>query len=75
MFHVDEIWAFLSVDADNNEGIIGFSTNDGRWVPMVCADRKNIDPLRPLAKEIAAAAGKTVVLAHFSQRDDVELIS
>jgi hypothetical protein len=73
---IDEIFAFVVLDAgDGNEGVIGFRTADGTWMPMLGADMKRIDSLRPLAQSIADRSGVTVSLRRFSARTDLETLT
>lgn len=74
-YRVKEVWAFLSTDADDVEGIIGANIGpDGMFMPFVCADQARVDSLRPMAKAIGEVSGQPVTLAHFQVRDDVEVI-
>lgn len=70
---IDEIFAFVSLD-DEGEGIIGFLSSSGQWMPLVGADMKRVEALRPIAKDIAQQSGKTVRLLHFSTRHELEVI-
>lgn len=69
--YVKSLWAFFSIDADGDEGLIASFFN-GAWMPLVAADKARVESLRPLAEEVARESGKTVVLAKFSLREDVE---
>jgi len=71
---INELFAFISTDeGPEDEGIIASKIGDA-WMPLVGADQKRVDSLRPLAKQIAQATGKRVVLAKFTHREDVETI-
>jgi hypothetical protein len=70
---IDELYAFVAVDDDGNEGIAAF-LKDGVWYPMVGADMERIDDLRPRAKKVAELGGVLIKLCKFSARDEVEVI-
>ena len=71
---IKELFAFISIDEDpEDEGIIAAKFGDV-WMPLVGADQKRIDSLRAIAKQIAKATGKYVILAKFTHREDVETI-
>lgn len=47
---IDEMFAFIIEDSGpEDEGIIGISTPSG-WMPLVGADMKRVDLLRPMAR-------------------------
>lgn len=71
---INELFAFISTDeGPEDEGIIASKMGDA-WMPLVGADQKRVDSLRPIAKQIAQATGKRVVLVKFTHREDVETI-
>ena len=71
---ITELFAFISIDEGlGDEGIIAAKFGDN-WMPLVGADKKRVDSLRPIAKLIAQTTGKHVVLAKFTHREDVETI-
>lgn len=70
---IDTVHAYIAVD-ETGEGITGFVGADGRWLPMIAADRARIESLRPVAQDIANVTGKRIVLAEFSVRTDIEYI-
>jgi hypothetical protein len=43
-------------------------------MPMVGADMKRVDDLRPLAQKIAREMGKKITLVRFTQREELEEI-
>ncbi len=74
MLKINELFAFISIDEDSeDEGIIASKFGDV-WMPLVGADQKRVDSLRPIAKQIAKATGKHVILAKFTHRKDLEVI-
>lgn len=72
MGRIEAMWAYLSVD-EGGEGLcaapMGLYT-----MPLIAADKKVADKLRPLAISVARTFGKPVRLARFSQREDREII-
>lgn len=70
---IDQIWAFLSVD-DGGEGICSAPLADGMLtVPMIAADKRRLDSLRPIARQMPNIFKKPVRLAKFATREDVEI--
>jgi hypothetical protein len=72
-YRITTVWAFLSVNGDDEEGIIGMNLGDG-WMPFVCADAARVESLRPLAVAITSRTGRGLTLARFSVREDVEVV-
>ena len=63
---ITEVFAFCSVDPeDDNEGIVGTYTAMG-WMPMVGADYARVVSLRPIAEQIARESGLPVILKRFT---------
>jgi hypothetical protein len=70
---IDQLWAFLSLD-DGGEGVCAAPLgNSGITAALVAADKRRVDSLIPLAREIASMFKKPVRLAKFKQREDVEI--
>lgn len=67
---ISTVTAFVSVDKDGNEGVIGMMSSMG-WVPFVCADEKRIASLYPHAKELSKASGIPFKVLQFSTRTDI----
>jgi hypothetical protein len=69
---INEIWAYVSEDAEGNEGICGF--NDPRtnqWIPMIAADVERLKSLKPFAHQISVVTKCKVKLVKFHNREDV----
>lgn len=65
---ITEVWAFISVNKNGNEGVCAFvDSHTGMWMPMVGADKDRVESLKPIAREIAANTGQKVKLIHFGQ--------
>jgi hypothetical protein len=68
------MYAFVMLDqADNTEGIPAFPGPDGTPLPMVGADMKRVDSLRPIAEAFARATGNKVTLCRFEVRTELEV--
>lgn len=72
-FRVKEMYAWLVVDADDTEGVPAF-TYGKTMMPLMGADIERAKSMKLVATQIAEAHNKKVVLAKFSQREDIEII-
>jgi len=71
---ITEIYAFVTEDkGPDDEGIVGMNTGSG-WMPMVGADMKRVDDLRPIALSLALGTGIKIKLLHFTKREELEVI-
>lgn len=71
---IEEIWAWVSIDKDeNDEGVIGWNMG-GSWMPLIGADKFRIDSLRGFAKKTATITGKPVKLVKFTTRVEMEVV-
>jgi len=71
--NIDEVWAFVAIDKDNTEGIVG-AVIGGRSMPLVCASKDLVDKMRPIAQEAANQRGCKVLLKRFTTMTVVETI-
>jgi hypothetical protein len=72
---IEQMYAWIALDpADNTEGIPSYLDPAGFHVPMVGADRKRIESLRPLAEQAAKTNGVKVTLVRFEIRTELETI-
>lgn len=69
---IDELLAWISVDQDGNEGIIGAKLIGDTFMPFVGADMPRIESLRGKAREISLHTGYPVRLVRFSKREVLE---
>lgn len=70
---IEHFWAFLSVD-EGGEGVCAAPLAPGMLtVPMIAADERRLDSLKPLARKLPNIFGKPVRLAKFSTREDIEI--
>jgi hypothetical protein len=68
---IDALWAALSID-EGGEGLCA-APFGAMTLPLIAADRKRLDVIIPVARQIAQMFGKPVRLAKFSMREDVEI--
>lgn len=73
-FRIDRVWAFVSVDADGNEGVLAATIGDTVY-PLMGADEARVASLRSLAEGIAKQAGMTVKLLRFDTRTELDTIT
>lgn len=73
-FRIKDVWAFVAVGEDGDEGIMAMRQRDGSWMPMIAADEERIRLLRPIAEAQAEVTGTQVRLVRFHQRSEVETI-
>jgi hypothetical protein len=72
MPQIDEIYAFVSVDAsDGNEGVCAVNLG-GVLMPLIAADPARLEALRPHAKQIAQMLGQKIRLVKFTTRQVIE---
>jgi hypothetical protein len=70
---IDRIWAFLSLD-DGGEGVVAAPIGpNSMTVPLIAADKRRLDSLIPIAKQLTKAFRKPIRLAKFTKREDVEI--
>ena len=78
---ITEMFAFIQEDTGpNDEGVISFGFYDvlegeTNWMPLVGADPKRIESLRPFAQQTADKTKKPVNLVKFTCRTEVETIN
>lgn len=73
--HIEEIWAFLSVDpSDNTEGIIARTGPDGITIPMIAADAARLMSLIPEMEQTVQVTGRPIRLVKFTTRQEVRTI-
>lgn len=71
---VTELFAFVVVaDQDqDDEGVMAFLSGN-TWLPMVGADMKRIEALRPIADSISRQMGKPYRVVRFRAVEEIEL--
>ncbi len=74
--HVEEMYAFIAVDEDGDEGIVSFFDPVNRvQMPMIGTDQARLESLREMAKTIVKDLGKPIQLIRMHLRQDVEWIT
>lgn len=69
---IEEMFAFVCVDDDGTEGIPAIQVG-GMAMPLVGADMKRVESLRPIANEMARS-GKKITIVKFTNRIELEVI-
>ncbi|MCC6172098.1 MAG: hypothetical protein IT481_08720 [Gammaproteobacteria bacterium] len=65
---IHRMFAYLSKDAAGNEGVCAGPMGGLPLVPLIAADEERLASLTPIAEQIAAATGMTIVLVEFTGR-------
>jgi hypothetical protein len=71
-FRVSAMYAFLALDADDDEGVPAILVGT-TMMPLVAADADRLKSLRPVARNLARS-GTPIRLARFTRREDIELL-
>lgn len=66
---ITELFAFVSEDGPEDEGIIGMKMPDGTWYPFIGANMARVESLMPLADEIAAITGRPYKIMKFEMKE------
>lgn len=75
MPRIGAIWAYLSRDSHGNEGLCAAPIGPGGMtVPMIAADQARLESLTPIAEQLAAMTGVTIVLVEFTTRTELREI-
>lgn len=70
-FVIKEMFAFVTVDPeDQDEGVLGFHGGEG-WMPMVGADMTRVNQLRPIADRVSKEMGLPYRIKRFMYIDDI----
>jgi hypothetical protein len=70
--NIQEMFAFVAVDPEGNEGITGMKVGD-TWMPMVGADMDRMKSLWPHAMEMQRTTGTKVKLKKFRLVSEEEM--
>lgn len=70
-FRIITLHAFIAKGSDNDEGVVAAKFGD-TWLPLIAADEKRLEQLKPLAQKAAAEAGVAVQLVRFVRGQVVE---
>jgi hypothetical protein len=75
------MFAFIQSDKDpDDEGVTAWNFYDvfkdeNNWMPLMGADMKRVESLKPIAQQIADKTRKPVQLVKFTCRTDLETIN
>jgi len=70
---IEALWGWFSI-GEHGEGLCAAPFPGGITAPLIAADKRRLDGLRPMAEHISKLFGKPVRLAKFSKREDLEII-
>lgn len=72
-----EFFAYTAPDQQGNEAVIGFAhpKEPNIMVPLVSANRMQMEQFRPFAQKLAGDMKMPVKLIRFTGREEVETIS
>jgi len=72
---INSVWAFIAEDnGPEDEGACAMF-HDRVWLPLIAADEKRLESLRPIAIELAKYVGKLIHLVRFTTRVEMEIIN
>jgi hypothetical protein len=73
---ITELFAFVCEESPGDEGVMGATMNipgvGPSFTPLVGADMKRIESLRPIAEQIKAMSGKEYKILRFTLADQVK---
>lgn len=72
-FRITSLTAFTQIGLDDEEGLIGMASGD-MWVPLVAADERRLEQLRPFAQAVANATGRPVRMRRFETVVEVDTL-
>lgn len=70
-FKVTELWAFIGIGKDGEEGVMAMSMplaqmgGNPTMMPMIAADKQRLDQMKPFAEMISKATKTPYELKHF----------
>lgn len=74
LLRIDQVWVFVSLDEDGNEGVCAASLPGLGVVPLIAADEDRLKSLTGLAHEVSQLSGKTIRLIRLCTREEVMVI-
>jgi len=63
-FRITTLHAFICRETADDEGLVAIQVG-GLWFPLIAADERRVESLRPKAQQIAAETGKRIELVRF----------
>jgi hypothetical protein len=73
LLRIDQVWAFVAVDEDGNEGVCAAPFTGMGVVPLIAADEARLASILPVAQRIATMSGRTVKLIKLSVREELQV--
>ncbi|MHC2536962.1 hypothetical protein [Bradyrhizobium diazoefficiens] len=73
-FHIDAVWAFVSVDPNGEEGVAAAEMDLGHgpfMMPLIAADEARLKNLLPIARDLHAVTGMRMKLIKFATREEI----
>ena len=64
-YRITELWIFVGIDEDDDEGLMAIIGPNGAAVPLVAADAARRDSLVPIADEIVRNKGGHYEVRHY----------
>ena len=68
---IEALYAYVSVDENGNEGILGAGMPNGMFMPLVGADKDLIEKCRSIAEKIGKASKMKIKLIKLTHREDL----
>lgn len=69
---IDEVWAVVAEDPnDNTEGVVAMQTDIG-WLPLIAADKDRLENIKEWGRQMSAVRGQPFKLIKLSTREVVE---
>ena len=62
---IKEMYAFIAIDKEGNEGIMGIRGDNHSWLPLVGADMARVNSIKCAAQNLAKITGTKCILKKF----------
>lgn len=72
---ITEIFAFIGVDDNGDEGLVAWHDPKHGWMPLVGADKARLDAYRQMAEHIAFHTLQPVREVHFTSIQDLGTVT
>jgi hypothetical protein len=70
-FKIESLTAFVAIDENGDEGILGFKGQNNTWLPLICADEERVKQMYPIAEAITRSSKKPFRVVQFLVRVDI----
>lgn len=75
MPRIETMYAFVAEgEGPDDEGIVAFDVRGVAWMPLVGADMKRVESLKPIAQSISEQIGKRIKIVQFETRKEIGVI-